>query len=437
MITDLERAYAALSGKQALYQMLWNYYNGDQPVVYTNQRLKDLFQGVDARFTENWCAVVVDAVHERLELKVPLVEDQAAQDALDGIWADQDLGIESDDAHQAALVCGEAFFIVWKGEDETAQAYYNDPRLCHVFYDAENPHQVAWAAKWWDAEDGTRRLTLYYPDRLEYYVSRVKKENVSSAKAFIPWPEEESAPNPFGEVPVFHFRTGRRPTSEMTNAISLQNGVNKLLIDMMVASEFGAFKQKYVISNADNLGQLKNAANEIWLIPAGDGVGQAAAVGEFNATELGNYLGAIDNLSNAIGVITRTPRHYFFSQGGDPSGEALIAMEAPLNKKVKRRIERFSATWRRAFAFLLTVSGYPTEPDEVTVEFERPETVQPLTQAQVRQFEVAAGIPLHTSLRREGWSDAELEQLDEDAAAATVTGEQLGDRLLGAFDRGQ
>lgn len=437
MASDLERAFAALDGKRAGYTTLWAYYDGVQPVVYTNRRLEEIFRDVDARFTENWCAVVVDSVHERLRLKGFTASDGRAQEALDSMWATGDLGLEADDAHLAALVTGEAFLVGWWDDENGVQCYYNDPRLCHVFYDAENPRRATFAAKWWDTDDGYRRLTLYYADRLEYYASTKKADNITNARAFAPLSGEAQAANPFGQIPVFHLRTGRRPVSELVNAVPLQNGVNKLLIDMMVAAEYSAFKQRWVISQSGVLGKVKNAPNEIWDIPAGDGDSQGSQVGEFTATDLGNYLTAVDKLSTAIGIITRTPKHYFFAQGGDPSGEALIAMEAPLNHKAERRIARFATTWRQVAAFLLWLQGLEVDAATVTPIFEQPETIQPLTRAQVRQFDIAAGIPLRTSLRREGWSKAELAQMDEDAAAATVTGEQLGDRLLGAFDRGQ
>ncbi|NIS83046.1 MAG: phage portal protein, partial [Anaerolineales bacterium] len=127
--------------------------------------------------------------------------------------------------------------------------------------------------------------------------------------------------------------------------LDLQDAVNKLLADMMVAAEFGAFKQRWIISYSDP-GNMRNAPNEIWALPAGDGAGQQTQVGEFGVTELDNFYDAIDRLATAIGIISRTPRHYFYQQGGDPSGEALIAMEAPLNKKITRHIERFTIVWQ-------------------------------------------------------------------------------------------
>ena len=144
-----------------------------------------------------------------------------------------------------------------------------------------------------------------------------------------------------------------------------------------------------------------------------------------------------DSISAAIGIISRTPKHYFYSQGGDPSGEALIALEAPLNKKCMRHIARFTPTWQEVAAFLLHLSGKETKVTEIVPVFEEPATVQPLTQAQVRQFDVTSGIPLTTSVRREGWTEAEIKQMEEDRAAEAEWQESMGDRMLTAFEKGQ
>ena len=149
------------------------------------------------------------------------------------------------------------------------------------------------------------------------------------------------------------------------------------------------------------------------------------------------YLAAIDNLAAAIGIISRTPKHYFYSQGGDPSGEALIALEAPLNKKCTRHIARFTPTWQRAAAFLLKLADKQVERTAITPVFEEPETVQPLTRAQVRQFEVTSGIPLTTAVRREGWTQAEIDQMAEDRATESEWASNIGDQMLTAFERGQ
>jgi len=418
MPTDLERAYKNLAGKGPKYDLLWRYFDGDHPLIYSTERLREVFKDIRVRFVENWCAVVIDATMDRINLSgFRVANSDELTDVLNAAFMATELDLDSDDAHLAALVCGEAFIIIWQSEAGELEAFYNDPRQCHIEYEADNPRQKRWAAKWWIDADDKFRLTLYYPDRLEYYVSKGKAENVESVSAFVP-AETPTAPNPFGVIPVFHLRRDRRKVqSELASAITLQDAINKLLSDMMVGAEYGAFRQRYVISQADT-NTLKNAPNEIWQIPAGDGAGQQTSVGEFGQTDLTYYLTAIDKLATAIAIITRTPKHYLYAQGGDPSGDALIAMEAPLNRKCDRYIERFTATWRKIGAFILQLQGYTVAEADITPQFDKPETVQPRAEADIRQVGVNSGIPLVTMLREEGKDAAWIEQMQKDAQEA-------------------
>ena len=218
---------------------------------------------------------------------------------------------------------------------------------------------------------------------------------------------------------MFHWRTERRKIkSDIVSVVPLQDGINKLVTDMMVSAEFGAFPQRYIISNADTK-QMKNAPDEVWDLPAGDGQGQQTSAGQFAATDLDNFVKAISHLANSAAIISRTPKHYLFGQGGTPSGEALIAMEAPLNKRVDDHIKRFKPVWREVAQFMLKLLGKKIERIKITVQFDEAATVQPKTQAEVRESSVRAGIPLITTLRREGWSDAELKAMEKDKKKET------------------
>jgi hypothetical protein len=416
-MSDIKTIYDAIAAKRQHLATLTQYYEGNQPTVYLTQRLREIFRGVDLVFTENWCSVVVDACKDRITLNGFDVKDSRVQKILDQAWAENELGIEASDIHETALVCGEAYLIVWPNEETgQAEAYYNDPQMVAVLYDAEKPRVKRCAGKMWEHADGTARMTLYYPDHLEYYESKQKFQDVSSVNAFQPmlaeganWPT-----NDYGEVPVFCFKPNRKMLSDLQNVIPVQNGVNKLLADMLVAAEYGAFRQRWVITGSEMEGKVSSQPGEMMQIPPGDGEEQDAEVGEFGITELKNYLDAIDNLSAAIGKVTSTPRHYFFSQGGDPSGEALIAMEAPLNKKAQKRIDRFASTWREAAAFMALIGGLTIQATEIEPLFEKPETVQPKTEAEIVKINVEAGMPLTTALREAGWSEAKIAQMEKD-----------------------
>ncbi|HUW08200.1 MAG TPA: hypothetical protein VM537_00645, partial [Anaerolineae bacterium] len=100
MATDLEMAHHALKSKTSIYDILWNYYDGDQPLIYSAKRLQELFRDIDARFSENWCAVVVDSVIDRLDLKRFIVQGNArATTTLNTLWDCTEMSLDSDDAH--------------------------------------------------------------------------------------------------------------------------------------------------------------------------------------------------------------------------------------------------------------------------------------------------------------------------------------------------
>jgi len=428
MITDLKRAYETLKVKQTPYNKLFAYYEGNQPLTYMgSSRMEKIFEGLDGYFAQNWCSVVIDSVRDKINLRKIEVKGSAGK-LWNELWEASQLELESDDVHEAELIAGEAFVICWK-KDEKMEAYFNDPRMCHVFYDAEFPRVKSFAAKWYEDEGGKMRLTLYYPDRLEYYISKGKAKDVTQAGVFTGM-DPESASNPFGEIPVFHFRKAKQARSDLKNVTPIQNAVNKLVADMMVAAEFGAFKQRYVISNAEVQGKLKNSPDEIWDLPAGDGIGQQTQAGQFDATPLSNYLDGIEKQVAAISSITRTPKHYFFQIGSNISGEALIAMEAALNKKAQDRIDRYAPEWKNVAMFMLKHSGIEVKPSDVTVRFDRPETIQPRTQAETRQMNTNAGIPLETSLREEGKSEDEIMQVMDDLERQKVRDAKLGQAYL-------
>ena len=435
--TDLQTAVTALTAKKPRYDLYYRYYDGQQPLVYSSEKLREIFSGLNARFTENWCSVVVDSVLDRMELRdLTVPNDDATTQALQTLREQSGLVDDEYSIHEDVAILGEAFVLAWPDEDGMIQAYHNDARLCHAEYQADNPRRLAWAAKWWPADDGVR-LTMYYPDRFEYYVTKrgFKAGETPDARAFEPLGEEPVAPNDYGLIPMFHFRSNRRgPKSQLANVLPVQDMVNKLIADMMVAAEFGAFRQRYVISQA-GIVNLQNNPNAIWDLVAADKDSQPTSVGEFQPTPLQNYLDAINRFTQTIGILSATPRHYLYSQGGDPSGEALIAMEAPLNHKVERLQSVLEPTWRDLASFLLLLAGQSVPSQSIWANYEEPETIQPKTTAEIRELSVRAGMPLNTVLRDEGWTEEELAQKDADMEAERVAQASYANAVLSQAQR--
>lgn len=415
--SDIDLAFAAIMRKRRHYDLLFRYYDGDAPLRYSTRRLREAFgKTFGVYFAENWAAVIIDSMLDRLNLKGFDVAASGLDDRLDKLWEATRLHQESDDVHEGALVCGEAFLIAWR-EDDGVEAYYNDPRLCHVFYDGDQPTKKAFAAKLWVGDaDGKARMVLYYPDRLERYIASGSAVPASGSGFVADEPARE--PNPYGEVPVFHFRVRKRPGKiDLDRSVRSQvDAINKLFSDMMVAAEFTALRQRVIISQADP-GDLESFKN--WWIPAGDGVGQQSQVVELGGAGLENFLKAISETASAIGIITRTPRHYFYASGSDPSGDALLAMEAPLVKKVSKRQEAFAETWVEVAQFLLKLDGAgDVKASDISPTWDPVQSLQPGASATVIKTLTDASVPLVTAVRRAGWAKDEIEQMEKDQADA-------------------
>lgn len=420
--TDLEIAFKAITDKRVGLDTLFSYVNGGQPLKYSTERLKETFDNIKVHFEINWCSVIVDTALDRLELNGFDTDDQAANDLLDDLFDRLHIGIQADDAHKGALSMGNAYVIVWKQPDGQVEIYYNDPRICHVAYESAHPNVKRFAAKMFCRDTGHTEMTLYYPDRLEHYVTRSDKGNVSNVNDF---QLESTEPNTFGVIPVFELRT----EGEIDKITTLQDAINKTFADMMVAAEFGAFSMRWIISNSDP-GNLKSAPREIWWIPSGDGTGQASSVGQFQSTDLGNYLDAMDKLANSMAIISRTPKHYLMTTGANISGEALLAMETPLTRKAKKHQKRFDSTWQDIAQFILQLSGITIEANAIAPVWERVESIQPFTEAQTNQIAFNMGIPLITILRRQGWTEQEIQTLEDDKKAEKTAQRSMAQAVL-------
>ncbi len=426
---DLQLAFDTIKAKKPLYDELYKYYAGLQPLKYSTVNLQRVFRSINAYFSENWLSVIIDAVLDRLILKgFDVSNNTAAKNKLDELWRDYDLAIIAEDVHESVTITNEGFVIAMKIDDEEGgeqtQVFYNDPRLCHVFYKADQPNEKRFAAKMWQNEEGYIRVTLYYKDEFLHFKSRAAKkpgQNVNSYKDLQPDSDTPNEDNPFDIIPVFHWQTSRttRKRDLGPSEISMQDAINKLFADMMISSDFNSMKQRVIISRADP-GNMPNESGANWWLPQPVD-GNPTVVQELGGALLTGYTETIDKIATALAIISRTPKHYFFSQGGDPSGEALIALEAPLNKKVKKRQGRYTPEWKALAQFMLELENITIEKSLISPLWEPAETIQPKTLAEITEIEVRSGVPLKTSKRRQGWSDAEMKQLEDDQKDAKKT----------------
>jgi hypothetical protein len=102
-------------------------------------------------------------------------------------------------------------------------------------------------------------------------------------------------------------------------AIPIQNAINKLCTDMLVASEFGAFRQRVLTGveiprdpeTGRPLGrsEIVAAMSRLWTFESTD-----AKVYDLNPTDLANFTRAVDMFRQDLAAQTRTPPHYLLGK---------------------------------------------------------------------------------------------------------------------------
>jgi len=424
-MSDIKIALEQILTKRDGYKQAEAYYEGVNAEVFANQRWFKLFRYEGSDFRFNFSKTVVDSVLNRLEIKQILAGTPQAEDYIDTIWEQTDLKLDINEIHRNALVYGDSYAIVWPDMDGTLAIDYNSPMNTCVIYSQENRRQKDFAAKIWQINDGSTKMikmNLYYPDRIEKFMSYGDLDTMSVSMNMTPM---EVIPNPWGEIPVFHFRTHKpfgRP--EHADAFGPQDAINKLISTHMLTVDYQGAPQRYALSSGgnsnefddfsdddtarENIGSLQNGPGELWYLQG------VSSVGQFPAADPSIFTAPVMEYVNAMASITSTPNHYFLKGSNIPSGQALRVAEAPLFKKVLNRQLALGSTWRDLFKYMFKIEGIPAD---VEVKWENAESVDSLDNWDIAVRKKSVGVSLRQILIEAGY-DPEI--------ADAVVAESLG-----------
>lgn len=354
----------------ALYD---NYYEGHHKMAFATTKFKRAFGDLFSAFADNWCDLVVDAVEERLNVEGfrfgdPVIGDTAAWD----IWQRNQLDALSQQAHLESLINGMSSVIVWPGANGKAEITVEDPTQVVVGYDPGNPTKRRAALKAWTDDYGDTRVNLYLPNAIYKWVSADGQTTGLAGGSLEPLPGDEMVENPYGVVPVIPLVNRPRllhpSASEIKKVLPMQDAVNKLISDMMVASEYQAYRQRWATGlelptiydeDGEPVPQDKqitdlwqHAIDRLWYTEDTE-----TKFGEFSSTNLVPFTTAIEMLVQHIASQTRTPPHYFYLSGQFPSGESIKSAETGLVAKVMRKQRFFGESWEEVMRFAFAIEG--------------------------------------------------------------------------------
>lgn len=362
-VRKLERK---LAEQQKAYKRCDAYYSGDHPLAFATPKFRTTFGGLFSEFADNWCDLVADAVEERLNVTgFRFGNDRSADKKAWDIWQANNMDAGSQMTHQEALVGALSFVLVWVGEDHPQITVEHATEMV-VHVDSATRRRLA-ALKVWTDDAGYRHATLYLPDGIHKYRSRTRRSEAawSTSTSYVERPGTDSfVPNPYGVVTVVPFLNRGRliapPQSEFHQVIPIQDGINKLVADMLVTSESSAARQRWATGLEVPVDPDTKQPIPVFK-PLMEAIltskNEKTKFGDFEVTDLRNFTTGIEMLVQHTASRTRTPPHYFYLSGQFPSGESIKSAETGLVAKARRRMVHFGESWEEVMRLAFLIAG--------------------------------------------------------------------------------
>lgn len=364
----------AIQQRGARVKLYRNYERGDHRADITDQMRAMLRLTSDTAqindFNDNYCKIIVDKMAGRVQV----AEISTGNDATDKNWLAPMLKRQDFKAAQGmwwrgGIRDGDAFVMV----DPKTGLWANEPAFDQfggvvAVYD-QMTRKAVWACKVWsesdtadkDASSGedngsggapsVMKLVVYQPEKISYWEGQEGGTEVSPRQTkdgeVTSWPAEMGGALPFVSFANQRDNYTRYGDSEIRPAIPLQDVLNRTMYSMVMASEFAAFGVNWSVGfEIDPGGMVPGGIINLVLRDSAGAVVtdisdaqlaflNAAKVGQFPATNIGQYIEEIKAIVQEISQVSQTPI-YGVTVAGAISGEALKQLEIGLIGKVIR-----------------------------------------------------------------------------------------------------
>ena len=385
----LRKLHAELVSRRGVIEKSHAYYDGAHNLAFAGEKFLEAFGGLFGAFADNWCGVVANAVEERLTVQGFRVNQEATADTTaKKIWESNELDLQSSMGHLDGLISGAFYATVWTGDTDIPEITVESAATTIVECHPKIRRRRTAALRMYVADDGYEHAELFFPDEVYLYRSRAKRSGIVWDTTRTQWVAEDqldvastldvngAMPNPYGVVPVVEFlnlprltishRAGWGAHSELASVIPLQDAANKLVADMLVASEFAAFPQRYLTGytpddELDATGKptgrtlapsFRSGPGKTWWLEE-----ENAKFGQFAAADLSSSVASITLIVQHIASISATPPHYLSAGADRLSGESIKSAESGLVSKARRKARTWGAGWEEVIRLAGLVSG--------------------------------------------------------------------------------
>lgn len=382
LVTLLEKE---LTNRCTSIDRFHGYYRGEQPLKFASDEFAKFHGDRYREFSDNWVQVVADSPVERLTAigVKPAGADRSDTEAW-RVWQANGLDADSQLGFQSAVIAGRSFALVWgdPDDDDTPVVTFEDATSCIVVYEPGSRRRRRAALRRW--QDGDAYVAvLYLPDEVWKFERpverRAKSQDMEAADLELnDWAPRDLAaepnpqPNPMGRVPVVELLNRPMlvddPVSDVSGVVAMQDAVNLLWAQLFTASDYASFPQRVVLGAERPMIPILNSAGEVvgekpldleklMVNRIAFFTGENAKIAEWTAANLNAYTDVIEVAVGHIAAQTRTPQHYLIGRMANLSGDALIAAETGLVKRVEEKQLWYGQALREVFALIALAQG--------------------------------------------------------------------------------
>ena len=351
-----------LRGRQAHYQLMERYYDGDAPLPESAEGQSRAYRRFQRKARLNLAQLSVAAVRERMVIdgfRTGAEDDENGDREARRLWKANHLDYMSSDLHSLFLRFGSAYAIVgYPDESQFPVVTVEDPRQVCAYTDPAMPHVVKEAIKVYQV-DGYSYLYCYRPETIQVFIKDAET-NMFEPDHYVLFNEME---NTLGEVPVVKF-TNADERGEYEPYIDIIDRANHMILQRLIIATTQAFRQRVLKGDfpthdqdgneIDYNGIFESSAGSLWMIPEG------ADVEELAQAEIAGILSAVRADIQDFAAVTRTPMHYFAPEGVNGSAEGAQLAREGLVFKTEDRIARASAGWSKVMSLVFRWLGDET-----------------------------------------------------------------------------
>lgn len=438
---DLEEALREITKNAPKYQKAYKYWRGTQTEVFASPNLKTaLHQAGADEYRVSIGKRVVAAVTDRLEITSVDVDDSASE-TLDSINKANRMDIKQPDLFQKTVMYGDMYATAWPepGDDTGVEIVLRSPENMRSFYDPENEDKLRFTGLTWCQPDKRRRVTLFYIDHIERYISKkIESDSTSTeAKDYVPYNGGESEDpdawyetHDYGRVPVFHFRTATPyGISELEDVYGAQNLLTKQIATLASATEGYGWPLRAALSKAGTLGDRSAAIgwDDQQNIPEGSQLNSRQrgphiksnpgdliklhdtdSLVSLPPADVNNFVQPIEMALVLVNTVSGKNVYSHNATRADASGVAQQERDRPLVKIVEAYQRLFGAELMDMYEFALMLAGAPGT--TVAIAWSEAQLTDDVQSAATATAKQNAGVPQDVTLVEMGYLAKTVEE---------------------------